>query len=28
VEVPTVPLPLPFVRPETDSDVDGNVSEG
>ena len=25
VEVPIIPLPLPFVRPETDSDPDGNV---
>lgn len=28
VEAPIVPLPLPFVRPERDSDADGNVSEG
>jgi ribonuclease E len=28
VEAPIIPLPLPFVRPETDSTPDGNVSEG
>ncbi len=28
VEAPIIPLPLPFVRPETDSSPDGNVNEG
>jgi ribonuclease E len=28
VDAPIIPLPLPFVRPETDSAPDGNVSEG
>ncbi len=28
VEAPIIPLPLPFVRPETDTTPDGNVSEG
>jgi ribonuclease E len=28
VDAPIIPLPLPFVRPESDSAPDGNVSEG
>jgi ribonuclease E len=28
IEAPIIPLPLPFVRPKTDSAPDGNVSEG